>query len=148
MPNLTSLNDVIELTIPSSTEYLGVVRLLISGVAERMNFDVDAIEDIKIAISEACTNSVLHAYDEDISNTLNLKVIRKENELEVVVKDFGKGFDLAILEENKLDEKIQEGVLSGLGLGFTFIKSLMDEVDIQSTQSEGSTITMIKKLPR
>ena len=146
MTSLSKVNDVFQLTLPSSTEYIGVVRLLISGIAERMNFKIDDIEDIKIAISEACTNSVLHAYDENPNKELCIEIIRKEDALEIIVKDFGKGFDTNILQENKLDEKIQAGALTGLGLGFTFIKSLMDEVDIESNESEGSVIRMVKKL--
>ena len=52
----------VKLTVPAVSDYIAVVRLAIAGVAARMNFSVDEIEDIKVAVSEACTNVVRHAY--------------------------------------------------------------------------------------
>ena len=69
--------DVLTLSIPNDSEYISIVRLMVSGVCSRMNYAVEDIEDIKIAISEACTNVVLHAYD-----------CKQEDALRVVVKRF------------------------------------------------------------
>ncbi|HEX6923454.1 MAG TPA: ATP-binding protein, partial [Bacillales bacterium] len=54
--------DFTEMTVPAQPEYVGVVRLTASGVANRAGFTYDEIEDIKVAVSEACTNAVNHAY--------------------------------------------------------------------------------------
>ena len=60
MPEKSPL-DVIELKIPAKADYVGVVRLLVSGLANRMGFAYDDIEDVKVAVAEACTNVVTHA---------------------------------------------------------------------------------------
>ncbi|MCG4775201.1 ATP-binding protein, partial [Lawsonibacter sp. DFI.5.51] len=52
------------MTFPAKPEYVGVVRLVVSGIANRMGYTYDEIEDIKIAVSEACGNAVQHAYDD------------------------------------------------------------------------------------
>ena len=54
----------VELSIPSISEYVGVARLAVAGVASRLKFTHEEIEDIKIAVSEACTNAVQYAYGE------------------------------------------------------------------------------------
>ncbi len=136
----------VSLTIPSLPEFVGVVRLAISGVAARMNFTIDEIEDIKISISEACTNVIQHAYganpnpDKDI---IEIKAYIDGKNLEIIVKDFGKGFDLSIIGTPEQRQKSQEKM--GLGLGLTFIKSLMDDANFESIEGKGTTIQMKKK---
>ena len=57
--------DYIEIRVPAKAQYVGVARLAISGLASRLGFTYDEIEDLKIASSEAITNAVQHAYKED-----------------------------------------------------------------------------------
>lgn len=54
--------DYVEMKIPAKAEYVGVIRLTLSGIASRMGFTYELIEDLKIATSEAVTNAVQHAY--------------------------------------------------------------------------------------
>lgn len=54
--------DLVYLTIPAKPDYVGIARLAVSGIANRMGFSYDDIEDLKLAVSEACTNAVDHAY--------------------------------------------------------------------------------------
>ena len=133
------------LSIPALAEYVGVVRLAISGIATRMNFTIDEIEDIKISISEACTNAIQHAYGDKVNPTIDkidIKIYIIENELEIIVRDFGSGFDLSILGTKEQKEKSKEKM--GLGLGLTFIKSLMDSTNFKSTIGKGTEIQMQK----
>ncbi len=139
----------IKLSIPPQSDYIGVVRLTISGVATRMNFSVDNIEDIKIAVSEACTNAVQYAYDhQDESKDIQIECKISENSLKIMVQDSGKGFDVEAIEKKR-----EEGTLNkdeenpSLGLGMTFIRSLMDSAEITSTIGEGTTVIMEKKAP-
>src|SRR5690625_2940891 len=57
--------DYIEMKLPAKSDYVSVARLTASGIANRMGFDYEAIEDLKVAVSEASTNVVTHAYSED-----------------------------------------------------------------------------------
>ena len=129
------------INIPSLSEYVGVVRLAVSGVATRMNFSIEEIEDIKIAVSEACTNAVQYAYEDPSQGKIDVTCNIYEDKLEIIVEDFGKGF----VPENKKKAVISENKL-GLGLGITFIKSLMDESKIDSVKNQGTRVIMIKKL--
>jgi serine/threonine-protein kinase RsbW len=52
--------DLVNLVIPAKTDFVGIARLAVSGIANRMGFSYDDIEDLKLAVSEACTNAVVH----------------------------------------------------------------------------------------
>jgi anti-sigma regulatory factor (Ser/Thr protein kinase) len=66
--------------------------------------------------------------------------------LEIVIQDSGKGFDIAILGTEEQKTRSREKM--GLGLGLTFIKSLMDSTDFKSVQGKGTTIKMSKRAPK
>jgi len=132
--------------VPSATEFVGVVRLAVSGVASRMNFSVEEIEDIKIAVSEACTNAVQYAYDRSQPHTYEVNMRVYPDQLEIIVEDKGQGFDTKILETltPRLDS-ISEN--QGLGLGLTFIKNLMDDSEVKSKIGTGTLVRMVKRVP-
>lgn len=132
--------------IPCTSEYVAIIRLTVSGIASRLNFDIESIEDIKIAVSEACNNAVQHAYPNKNSNDGRIKLLieTEENEFRVTVQDNGVGFDPEnITSSNALDDN-----KLGLGLGITFMKSLMDETKIKSQAQQGTSITLIKKIKK
>lgn len=136
------------MTIPCSSEFVAVVRLAVSGLATRMNFSIEEIEDIKVSVSEACTNAIQHAYpDLRHPNEGKIDIVAHiySNRLEITVKDYGVGFDISKLGSEEQQEKSKEKF--GLGLGLTFIKSLMDTTDFQSISGKGTTIHMIKEAP-
>ena len=139
-------HDVL-LTIPALPEYVGVVRLAVSGVAARMNFSVDVIEDIKVSVSEACTNVIQHAYSKESTsnNVIEVKMSVNDKDLNITVQDFGQGFDLSTLGTTEQKHKSKQKL--GLGLGLTFIESLMDDTHFQSKIGEGTTIQMKKQSP-
>jgi serine/threonine-protein kinase RsbW len=134
--------EVIDLSIPCLADYVSVVRLSVSGVAARLNFTINDIEDIKIAVSEACTNAVQHAYPDRDDGRIEISYLMHKDKLEIIVKDHGKGFD----PKNASSFKTNEGHVNkfGLGLGITFIKTLMDEATVDSSAGKGTTVTMIK----
>ncbi|API91640.1 MULTISPECIES: anti-sigma B factor RsbW [Bacillota] len=126
--------DFIELKVPAKAEYVGVVRLSISGIANRMGFSYEDIEDLKIAISEAITNTVTHAYDEDEDGEVTIGFGVYEDRLEIMVADHGGSFDLNEIKDGigpyKETESIEE--LREGGFGLFLINALMDKVQINN----------------
>lgn len=145
----------IVIRFPAQSDYVGVARLAVSGVASRMNFTIEQIEDIKIAVSEACTNAVQYAYDEPGEDDVVELVcsVYPDDKLEITIQDFGKGFDISAAKQRN-DEKAnraggtpqEEGKVPSLGLGMTFVRSLMDEADFNSETGKGTTVHMVKAL--
>ncbi|MGE6257936.1 anti-sigma B factor RsbW [Heyndrickxia sporothermodurans] len=138
--------DYIEMKIPAKPEYISVIRLTLSGIASRMGFAYEMIEDLKIATSEAITNAIQHAYKERTSGEIIIGFGIFHDRLEVTVCDQGKSFNLEKAKreigpytENEEIEFLREG-----GLGLYLIESLMDEVRIQ--YKEGVMVFMTKYL--
>ncbi|MCJ7842199.1 anti-sigma B factor RsbW [Lederbergia sp. NSJ-179] len=138
--------DYIEMKIPAKPEYVGVIRLTLSGIASRMGFTYDVIDDLKVAVSEAITNAVQHAYREKECGEIVVGFALYEDKLETMIADSGKSFDLekarskiGPYKSGDKAEFLREG-----GLGLYLIESLMDEVKIH--QHEGVTVFMTKFL--
>ncbi len=129
--------DLIKLSIPNKAEYVSVIRLTATGIANRMGFNIEEIEDIKIAISEACTNAITHGLCKEEENFyIDFRTDGKK--LVVSVYDNGKGCLSHNIKKPRLGE-LKEG-----GLGIFIIKSLMDDVEILSNKGKGTVIKMTK----
>ena len=136
------------LSLPCAPEFVGVARLAISGIASRMNFPIEQIEDIKIAVSEICTNVVQHAYEgkrNPFKDTIDIEINSYPDKLEILIKDKGLGFDLKTLGSAEQKKKSEEKM--GLGLGLTFVQTLMDDSEFISKPGQGTTIKIIKNTP-
>lgn len=130
---------VVELRIPSLPEFVGVARLTLSGVASRMNFSYDDIEDLKIALAEACTNAIQHAYEQnDKQKEVTIRYFIETDKLIVEVEDKGKGFDLT------KSHPVAPDLEQERGLGLFLIKALVDELELESDKKIGTKIRMHK----
>ena len=137
----------VTLSLPAYSEFVSVARLTLSGIATRMHFSIEDIEDIKIAISEACTNIIQHAYTNQAEpGLISISCTINEVQLDITVKDTGKGFDVAEPISAKVDGKDTQQY--GLGLGLTFIKSMMDDYSIESVLGQGTVLRMSKYAPQ
>jgi len=90
---MNQVMDYIEMKIPAKPDYVGVIRLTLSGIASRMGFTYEEIEDIKIAISEATTNAVQHAYQNDEGGEIIVGFGIYPDKLEMMVADYGQSFN-------------------------------------------------------
>ena len=131
--------DRLKMNVPGRPEYVGTVRIAIAHAASRAGFDIEAIEDIKVAVSEACTNIVCHAHDNSDSS-YDVTMDLEETKITISIHDSGSGFGL--------DDYVEPdpGEVKGSGLGIFIIRALMDEVDIQSELGAGTDIRMTKYL--
>ena len=137
--------DYVEIRVPAKAQYIGIARLTISGLASRLGFNYDEIEDLKIATSEAVTNAVQHAY-KDNEGEVVLGCALFEDKIEIMIADHGDSFNYEEAKRdigpyNKLEEIefMREG-----GLGLYLMETLMDEVKIR--HEEGVTVFMTKYL--
>ena len=137
--------EVVELRVPSQAKYLAVVRQTIAGLADGMHFRRSAIEDIALAVSEACANVVKHAYVKRGSgNSIDLRCAMARGQLEILIQDRGRGFDVGKLKP------YQKGTLAlnakgSVGVGLFLATRLMDTVEIVSRKGVGTRIRMVKR---
>jgi len=135
--------ETVTLTVPAKPEYVGIVRLTASGILSRMRFTAEEIEDVKVALSEACTNAIQYAYTPSAKKNAVVTVTleRKPKSMCITVVDTGKGFDV----ENPPRRKLHDQDIH-MGLGLVFMKNLMDSVTITSRKNKGTTVVMTKKI--
>ncbi len=131
--------DQVVLVLPNKPEYVSVARLAASGIASRMGFDVETVEDIKLALAEACTNAIKHGCCEEYNEyTIEFGIGQKC--LTISIADRGCGIDKKKICQPDLQNP-REG-----GLGIFIINTLMDQVDFETAPDAGFTITMKKYL--
>lgn len=120
----------IRLTLPASAENVALVRHVLGALAEALSMPAEAVDDIKLAVTEACTNVVRHAYrGSDAGGSLDVTAEPESGRLTVVVSDHGCG-----LVPNP------EG--GGAGLGLPLIAALSDRLEIEHGVHEGSRLRM------
>ncbi|AQY50445.1 serine-protein kinase RsbW [Listeria weihenstephanensis FSL R9-0317] len=141
---MATMYDTIELKIPAKPEFVSLGRLAISGIASRSGFSFEAIEDLKIAISEAITNAVKHAFKEGDTGEIQITFSVYEDKLEVRVADEGKSFDLEKrkAEIGPYEEETDADMLRVGGLGLFLIEALMDDVELH--YDNGVSVVMTK----
>jgi len=128
---------VVELRIPSKAEWVAVARLAIAAVANRLDFSIEEIEDVKLAVAEACTNCIQHATGGD---QIEITCETEKSSLTVHVKDYGVGTQPEEIQSRRVSEP-REG-----GLGVFLIRSLMDEVQYDVHPELGTNLVMRKKV--
>lgn len=125
---------------PSESEFLETIRDFISKIANCVGFTEESINKIQLAVDEACTNVINHAYDEMTNNDLRVEAKVADDKLDVSVIDYGKGFEPHIIKSPNM-RKYLKGYKRG-GLGIHLIKKLMDDVTFSVTPFKKNQITM------
>jgi len=129
----------VRLCIPAKPEYISLGRLALTGLSRVRSFPVDILADLKLALTEACTNSVRHAYDGG-EGMVEIRYELYPDRLVVEVTDTGEGFDHDAVEAEETDE-LSEG-----GLGIAIIQALADELEIGRPNGGGSRLRFVKQL--
>jgi len=125
----------VRLTIPAKAEYVSLCRLALAGLARVHSVGEETLADLKLAITEAASNSVRHAYA-DGSGVVEVVYRLDGVRLEVEVADAGTGFEVGTA--NGDPEDLAEG-----GLGIAIIRSIADEFELRSDQA-GSRLRFAK----
>ena len=133
----------VRLTIPAKPEYITLSRLALTGLTRVRPLPDETLADLKLALTEACSNSVRHAYDEN-GGHVSISFELRNDRLIVEVADDGTGFEPDTAErQNGDDAELSEG-----GLGIAIIRSIADEVEIGGgAGGRGSRLRFVKLLP-
>ena len=132
----------VRLTIPAKLEYITLSRLALAGLSRVRPLADETLADLKLALTEACSNSVRHAYGDD-GGHVEISFELCDDRLIVEVADDGTGFELEAAGRNGDDAELAEG-----GLGIAIIRSIADEVEIRGgAHGRGSRLRFVKLLP-
>ena len=113
------------LTMPARPEGVGVVRQALAGMADALDFDASVLADMKMAVTEACTNVVVHAYDERRRHARG-RDARRRGGLTIVVRDHGAG----------IQPRPARAEPPALGLGLPLIAALSDAFELRGSAGQ------------
>lgn len=137
---MTSEENSIRLTIPAKAEYIGLCRLALSGLLRVRPIPEETLADLKLALTEACSNSIRHAYGDGAQGQVEIVYSLEADRLVIDVLDEGEGFDLR--ERRSDGEEFDES-----GLGLAIIRSLTDGAEVHERENgRGARLRFSKSL--
>jgi len=117
------------LSLPARPENVAVVRHVLGAFADALQLPPELVEDMRLAVTEACTNVVRHAYRDGVPGPIDVLIRPDGDRLELVVSDRGQGL-------------APSAGVTGPGLGLPLIAALADSVELQELPLRGSRLTM------
>lgn len=138
------MTNKLEIKIAAMLENEGVVRNAVASFVSSYNPTLEEIIDIKTILSEAVSNAIIHGYEFDKTRDVYVKATINDHVLEIIVQDYGKGIENVqeALKNHFSTKKENEKT----GIGFTIMRSLSDQFEIQSSLNVGTKLKIIKIL--
>lgn len=137
------MNDI-SLKIPSDANYIDLVRICLYGIASKQGYSYEDIEDMKVAVSEACNNAVLYGEKSNQSCDIEINFLPTAESLQITIKNVGPAFEhMNALQNAAPAEANQISELQVGGLGIYLMQALMDEVHVDR-EDQSTIVTLIK----
>ena len=130
----------------AKSENEGFARMVVMGFMMEMNPTMDELQDVKTAVSEAVTNAIIHGYESDGNAQVEMKCLREGQKLTVVIEDQGIG--IQDVEEARQPFYTTKPEEERSGMGFSFMETFMDEIEIISKVGQGTKVIMHKYIER
>lgn len=123
----------------SVPENVALARSCVAALVSQLNCTLEDLEEIKLVVSEAVSNCIIHGYEHRRDGKISILVTIYDNHtVEITISDFGKGIE-------DLDKALQPSFSTDparMGLGMTFMKSFMDEMEVNSVPNEGTSVRL------
>ncbi len=132
-----------EVIFDSCSSNEGFARVAVAAFMTQLNPTVEEVADVKTAVSEAVTNSIIHGYEQEI-HKISVKCRIDNGVFMVTVKDTGKGIE--DVEQAMMPMYTTKPELDRSGMGFAFMEAFMDKVEVESVLGEGTTVRMEKTI--
>lgn len=136
-------NNEMKLEFISKSSNEAFARIAVAAFASQLDPTIEELADIKTAVSEAVTNSIIHGYDKK-QGVVKISSWLKENEIIIEVSDKGKGIENVEMAKEPL--YTTKPNLERSGMGFTIIESFMDKMEVESVVGLGTKVTMSKTI--
>lgn len=140
--DMGKLINSIKMEFFSIADNVGLARVTVATIASQADLTLNDLEEIKVAASEAVSNAIIHGYENRSQEVVRVEVSRFEKYLEIVVEDKGKGIE----NVKQALEPAYSSDPERMGLGFVFMQSFMDELEVKSELGHGTIVIMRKQL--
>ena len=138
-------DNIMKLEFLSRSTNEGFARVSVAAFVSQLDPTIEELSEIKTAVSEAVTNSIVHAYDDELG-LIYISAQIKDDVVNIQIKDKGKG----IQDVDKAKEPLftTKPDLERSGMGFTIMESFMDKLTVKSEINKGTTVTMSKRIKK
>ena len=139
---MKSKNEM-KLTVDSKSSNESFARVVVSAFVAQLDPTLEELSDIKTAVSEAVTNSIVHGYKDTFGKIYITGNIYDDNTVKITIKDKGCGIDDL---NQAMTPLFTTGESDRAGLGFTVMESFCDKIKVRSNVACGTTVTLFKKI--
>ena len=130
----------LQVALPLNTRLLPKTRQALAGYLEEVAMPEDTLHDVILALDEACTNVIRHAFPGTADGGYSVHAVVEGGEIKITVEDHGCGFDPARLDEDWVEPEATSG------RGLSIIQSVMSSVDVSTPETDGGTRLVMRKL--
>jgi serine/threonine-protein kinase RsbW len=133
-----------KLVVKGKTENLAKIRMFIQEIASSVGFKQESIDNMMLAVDEACTNIIKHAYKASPDGEINIKIKYEDKKLIITIIDYGKSFTPDLIPEPDIQEYYKQHKVGGLGM--YLMRTLMDDVKYISIPGKYNQVLLSKSL--
>lgn len=121
-------------------------RVTVAAFIAQLDPTLDELTEIKTVVSEAVTNAIIHGYENDPNGIVFISVTLEDGVIDLMIRDEGIG--IADIEEARQPLYTTKPELERSGMGFTIMENFMDEMNVESLESIGTTVRLTKHLSK
>lgn len=137
------VDNKVSIELMSKSENEGFARVAVAAFVSQLDPTVEELTDVKTAVSEAVTNSIIHGYENKKEGIIKIEASITGNEITIIIEDYGKGIkDVKQAMEPLYTSKPE---LERSGMGFTVMETFMDNLEVFSEYGKGTKVIMKKK---
>ncbi|AUJ26354.1 anti-sigma F factor [Virgibacillus dokdonensis] len=138
------MKNEMTVTFSSVSENESFARVTVAAFVSKLDPTMDELTEIKTVVSEAVTNCIIHAYNNEPHHEVTITCALIDEQVELIIKDNGIGID--DIDEARQPLYTSKPELERSGMGFTIIENFMDTVEVISNPEQGTTVHMTKQL--
>ena len=137
------VDNKVSIKLMSKSENEGFARVAVAAFVAQLDPTVEELTDVKTAVSEAVTNSIIHGYENKKEGIIKIEASITGNEITIIIEDYGKG--IKNVEQAMEPLYTSKPELERSGMGFTVMESFMDTLEVFSEYEKGTKVIMKKK---
>lgn len=136
-------DNKIKIEFESKSQNEGFARVAIAAFVSQLDPTIEEITDVKTAVSEAVTNSIIHGYENRKDGVVSIEAMLSDNEITIIISDKGKG--IKDVDEAREPLFTSRPDLERSGMGFTVMETFMDSLQVESEEGKGTRVVLKKK---
>ncbi|EEH98847.1 MULTISPECIES: anti-sigma F factor [Clostridium] len=137
------VDNKVSIELMSKSQNEGFARVAVAAFVSQLDPTVEELTDVKTAVSEAVTNSIIHGYENKKEGIIKIEATISGDEITISIEDFGRG--ITNVEQAMEPLYTSKPELERSGMGFTVMETFMDSLEVNSEEGKGTKVVMKKK---